>query len=90
MIPWLNQGRPSEKCWVFWRRYLKQCFAPATSKSYHLNKDIKLQSPLGAWAIPTPYTARQHYFDPEQTKLYELCDRFFHIYRHINGRANWF
>eukprot|EP00957_Ditylum_brightwellii_P172284 13115809-Ditylum_brightwellii.AAC.1 len=90
MIPWPNQGRPSKKCWVLWHRYLKQCFAPTTSKSHHLNNDINLQSPLGAWAVPTSYTARQHYFDPEQTELYELHGGSFHIYKQISGRANWF
>eukprot|EP00957_Ditylum_brightwellii_P033084 2508188-Ditylum_brightwellii.AAC.1 len=60
------------------------------SKSVHLNRDIKLQSPLGAFATPTPYTARQHYFDPEQTKLYELHDGSFHIYTQISRRANSF
>eukprot|EP00957_Ditylum_brightwellii_P101875 7764840-Ditylum_brightwellii.AAC.1 len=62
MISWLNQGRPSEKCW----------------------------SPLGAWTTTTPYTVRQHYFDLEQTELFELRNGSFHIYRQINGRVNWF
>eukprot|EP00957_Ditylum_brightwellii_P012727 961992-Ditylum_brightwellii.AAC.1 len=47
MIPWLNQGKPSEPCWALWQMLLKQCSSPGASRNHRMHKNMKLQQPLG-------------------------------------------
>eukprot|EP00957_Ditylum_brightwellii_P036286 2748082-Ditylum_brightwellii.AAC.1 len=61
-LPWPNQERPSEICWVTWKRFLKRHFCVDTRKNQRLNKPLRLTTHLGQWLIAKPYTARNYYF----------------------------
>eukprot|EP00957_Ditylum_brightwellii_P116537 8889247-Ditylum_brightwellii.AAC.1 len=90
MLSWLNQGKPSDRGWIMWRRFLKKCFAPATSKSHILNKPIKLHQQLGEWTTSTPYTARQYYYAFSTNKVNALKQGMFHAYKLTFSWVTWF
>eukprot|EP00957_Ditylum_brightwellii_P043864 3326131-Ditylum_brightwellii.AAC.1 len=90
MIPWPNQAMPSDVCWVLWRRYLKQCFSPTTSRSHQLNTNMKLQQPFGEWTTWSPYTAQQYYYAHSTNHVYALKDGLFHMYKVSTNRVTWF
>eukprot|EP00957_Ditylum_brightwellii_P129566 9882868-Ditylum_brightwellii.AAC.1 len=90
MIPWPNQGKPTTICWVLWQRYLKQCFLPTMSRSHRLNKNTKLQQPLGAWTTQSSYTVRQYYNAQSTNHIYALKEDIFHVYKTGTNRVTWF
>eukprot|EP00957_Ditylum_brightwellii_P090097 6861360-Ditylum_brightwellii.AAC.2 len=90
MIPWPNQDMSSSVCWVLWRRYLKLCFSPTMSRSQQLNKNMKLQQPLGKWTTKSPYTAQQYYYAQFTNHVYALKDEVFHVYTVGTNRVTWF
>eukprot|EP00957_Ditylum_brightwellii_P204378 15338972-Ditylum_brightwellii.AAC.1 len=71
MIPWPNQGRPPDCCWVIWRRFLNTCFAPVTQKLHRLTQPIKLHQPLGKWKTKTPYTAQEYYYSSSRNAVFK-------------------
>eukprot|EP00957_Ditylum_brightwellii_P145989 11117013-Ditylum_brightwellii.AAC.3 len=90
LLSWPNQGRPFERCWVQWRHYLKQCYAPGTSQCHCLHMKMKLQTPLGEWLLKQPYTAQQQYYDQDDEIVYKICNGAFHVYSQVSGRFNRF
>eukprot|EP00957_Ditylum_brightwellii_P129478 9876432-Ditylum_brightwellii.AAC.1 len=72
MIPWQNQGRLPDRCWVIWRRFLKTCFAPTTQKSHRLIQPIKLHQQLGEWKTKSPYTVQEYYYSSLHNAVYRL------------------
>jgi hypothetical protein len=90
LLPWPNQGKPSEHCWVVWRRFLKKCFVPFTARLYRLNKPIQLQCPLGKWIIEQPYTARKYHFDPVSRDAFLLNSNQFQVFTPISNHVIWF
>eukprot|EP00957_Ditylum_brightwellii_P038222 2889313-Ditylum_brightwellii.AAC.1 len=90
MLSWPNQGKPSDRSLIMWHSFVKKCFAPATRKSHHLNKPIKLQQQLGEWTTSTPYTARQYYYAFSTYKVYALKQGMFHAYKPAFGWVTWF
>eukprot|EP00957_Ditylum_brightwellii_P161684 12309863-Ditylum_brightwellii.AAC.1 len=90
ILPWPNQGKPLDHCWTMWRRYLKECFAPDTSKCHQLHKPIKLPSPLRGWTTTMLYTVREYYYNPVSQLVFTYCEGIFHEYRQTLHRVSWF
>eukprot|EP00957_Ditylum_brightwellii_P008996 680396-Ditylum_brightwellii.AAC.1 len=89
-LPWPNQGKLLDRCWTIWRRYLKECFAPDTSKCHLLHKPIKLPSLLRDWTATMPYTAREYYYDPVILLVLAYREGIFHEYRQTLHRFSLF
>eukprot|EP00957_Ditylum_brightwellii_P145910 11111071-Ditylum_brightwellii.AAC.1 len=71
MIPWPNQGKPPDRCWVLWRQFLKTCFTPRTQKSRRLTQPIKLHQPLGEWTTKIPYNAQEYYYSSSRNEIFK-------------------
>eukprot|EP00957_Ditylum_brightwellii_P145748 11098611-Ditylum_brightwellii.AAC.1 len=90
LIPWPNQARPSDHCWVLWHSFLKKFYYPNTPALHCLKKTIKLSVKLGNWTSTKLYTARIYSFDKASGNVYVLHDNVFHKFAPTKNRVIWF
>eukprot|EP00957_Ditylum_brightwellii_P067810 5146990-Ditylum_brightwellii.AAC.2 len=81
---------PPDSHWVLLCRFLKDCFAPHTSRAHQLTKSIRLAQPLGVWLTTSPYTVREYYHSASTNRVYCLQHGSFSMYNAILGCATWF
>eukprot|EP00957_Ditylum_brightwellii_P101667 7748432-Ditylum_brightwellii.AAC.1 len=51
---------------------------------------MKLQQPLGAWTMRSPYTKRPYYYARSTNQVYALRNGLFHIYTAGSIQVTWF